>query len=134
MSAVAVLQRNGEVARITLADAITGSPLGTTAIPLETPVAVRLLPPLPGSEHPLAILGVAPDGAATAIVIDPRRSRLLAGPVFSSSASPVGLAVLSGFGPSGVALASLVSSAQTGSEIALRDAVTGENLGTLQVP
>jgi SpoIID/LytB domain protein len=132
--AVAVLQRHGEGARITLADALAGSPLGTTVIPLETPVAIRLLPPLPGSEHPLAILGVAPDGAATAIVLDPRRSRLMAGPVFSLSASPVDLAVLSGFGPSGVTLASLVSDAATGSAIALRDAVTGENLGSLQVP
>jgi SpoIID/LytB domain protein len=103
-------------------------------VPIATPIDLEIVTGLSGTEGAVAVLGIAPDGAASAIVAEPSRARLLAGPVFTADATPIDLAVVPEVGPSGVALASLgVASAGT-AVVSLRDAGSGTSLGELPIP
>jgi hypothetical protein len=69
-----------------------------------------------------------------AVVADPLGSTIVSGPLFPAGTAPVDLAVVTGFGPSGVTLASLGTLSATTATISLRDAQSGESLGTITIP
>jgi SpoIID/LytB domain protein len=129
---IAVAQEAGDGSLIRLADARTGDDLGSSRVPIAHPVDIEALPSL--SEGPaVAILGTSADGSPSAIVTNPYRARVLSGPVFDVGNRPVDLTVLSPFGPSGAALAGLGTSGDS-STIELRDALSGDRLGSVRVP
>jgi SpoIID/LytB domain protein len=132
---VAVLQRGEGESLVTLADAHTGAIIRSMTVPITAAIDLEILPDLDGADGAaVAVFGTAADGVPTAIVADPHQARLLAGPVFAADAAPIDLAVLIGFGPSGVTLASLGATSLFSATLSLRDAVSGAPLGTIRVP
>ena len=132
---IAVLQQGEGESLVTLSDTHTGAIIRTLTVPIAAAIDLEVLPPLDGGDGAgIAVFGSAADGVPTAIVADPHQARLLAGPVFAAEAVPIDLAVLIGFGPSGVTLASLGATSVSSATLSLRDALSGEALGTIQVP
>ncbi|MBU1865951.1 MAG: hypothetical protein KKE89_06010, partial [Actinobacteria bacterium] len=135
INTLAVLQQLDGEALVTLIDPVTGEVLRKVKVPVAGAVDLEITPPLDGGEgEAVAVFGLSPDGVATAIVADPSRARLISGPVFAPGTTPIDLAVLVGYGPSGVTLAALGSTSASTSSIVLRDAISGVALGTLRVP
>jgi len=135
IDAIAVLQQGAGESLVTLADARTGAITGSLTVPVTAALDLEVLPAFGGSQDAgIAVFGIASDGIPTAIVADPHQARLIAGPVFAADAVPVDLAVLIGFGPSGVTLASLGTTSSSTAILSLRDAASGAPLGTIQVP
>jgi len=135
LDTVAVLQQGEGESLVTLADARTGAIIRSLGVPIAAAIDLEILPALDGTDGAsIAVFGTAADGVPTAIVADPHQGRMLAGPVFAADAAPIDLAVLIGFGPSGVTLASLGATSISSAILTLRDAVSGAPLGTIQVP
>jgi len=132
---LAVLQQGAGEAVVTLADPVNGTVLRTVTVPVSNATDLEILPPLDGSKGDgIAVFGLSPDGAPTAVVADPHQVRLIASPLFAVGTTPIDLAVLVGYGPSGVTLASLGSASPFEASITLRDAISGASLGTIRVP
>lgn len=135
INTLAVLQQSDGEARVTLADPMRGAVLSTSTVPIAAALDMEVLRRLNGDQSDgIAVFGISPDGFPTAIVVNPHQSRTLSGPVFDSGISPVDLAVLTGYGPSGTTLAVLGSISRFEASIVLRDALSGIALGTIQVP
>jgi len=132
---IAVLQQAAGESTVSAANPLNGAIRRTLTVPIATAIDLEVLPPFDGHQgNGVAILGLSPEGVPTAIVTDTRLAHLLAGPIFDVGTSPIDLAVLAGYGPSGVTIALLGSTSPFDAEITLRDAISGLPLGTIRVP
>lgn len=132
---MAVARTREEGTRVTVVDALNGRDRVHLQVPISTPVDLEAVSELGGGDRDaVAVLGLAPDGAASAIVADPDPGRLMSGPVFAADALPIDLTVVPGIGQSRAALASLGSRSADEAVISLRDAGSGASLGEIPVP
>jgi hypothetical protein len=130
---LAVLQQRDGEAVVTLADPFTGAVLRTVVIPLAAALDLEPIPGNAGGADSVAALGLSGDGAPAAFVADPGRGRVADGPPLDAASSPIDLAVVQGFGPSGSALAALTGLGRFEAGITIWDPGSGEPLGTITI-